>query len=165
MKKISSILMILILLLTFTSCGKNSSSSEAYSEFKQQLYPEVESGIEKLQSKLKNPSSLQIKKIIVTPDNLEYSSSLNIAVWIDYSAKNDLGNEVDNVAMYNKDSAGTRTISTENMADRFLELSKYCKGRDSEDIGGIYKTNDSYCPYLFELDFQDYTDAGYLYLD
>ena len=176
MKKIITLLLVAFCVFSIVACDNNQSDNDQGNnnsgmsaieketlEIERNHYAIIEKGLDKLADKLKNPASLEIKTIIIVDNSDDPKTPLKdlVEIYIEYSAKNDLGNSVDSYA--NVWSWGTGGVLKNSTVDSLYETYyKVCMGRDSayEHIARKYYKGTR--GIIFMVDLDDYDQQGYL---
>lgn len=132
-------------------------------EIERNHYAIIEKGLDKLADNLKNPASLEIKTIIIVDNSDDPKTPLKdlVEIYIEYSAKNDIGNSVYSYA--NIWSWGTGGVLKNSTVGSLYETYyKVCMGRDSvyEHIARKYYKGTR--GIIFMVDLDDYNQQGYL---
>lgn len=181
MKRVIALLLVVICLFLFVACGNN--QGDNYSgdnnsgdnnsgmsaldtetlEIERKHYAIIEKGLDKLADNLKNPASLEVKNIIIVDNSDDPKTPLKdlVEIYIEYSAKNGLGNSVDGYA--NIWSWGNGGVLENSTVDSLYETYyKVCMGRDSayEHIARKYYKGTRGVVFMVDLD--DYDQQGYL---
>ena len=171
MKKTIALFLVVICLFLIVACnnnqGDNSSGMSAVDketlEIERNHYPIIEKGLDKLADNLKNPASLEVKTIIIVDlsDDPQTPFKDLVDIYVEYSAKNDLGNSVDGYAHIW--SWGNGGVLMNNTVDSLYETYyKVCMGRNSayEHIARKYYKGTR--GIVFMVDIDDYDQQGYL---
>ena len=171
MKKIIALLLVVICIFLIVACennqGNNNSGMSAIEketlEIERNHYAIIEKGLEKLKDGLKNPASLEVKTIIIVDNSEDPKTPFKdlVDIYIEYSAKNNLGNSVDGYA--NIWSWGTGGVLKNNTVDSLYQTYyKVCMGRDSTYEHIALKYYQGMRGIVFMVDLDDYDQQGYL---
>lgn len=132
-------------------------------EIERKHYAIIEKGLDKLADNLKIPASLEVKTIIIVDNSDDPKTPFKdlVDIYVEYSAKNALGNSVDGYA--NIWSWGNGGVLENNTVNSLYETYyKVCMGRDSayEHIARKYYKGKR--GVIFMVDLNDYDQQGYL---
>ena len=138
---------------------KEQEEKEVYFEKMRPYYSNVDNMIKRLKKDLKNPSSLQIKDIIyIASKKSDGLQSCDIA----FTAQNNLGADIDDVATWTVGTSSVFFQSEESWVDYDMDVrvvSGESTGYESDD-GVIYNQVDGNA-IMFRIDLQDYEAQGY----
>ena len=169
MKKIIVLLLVITCLFFNVACNNNQGNSEMSAieietlQIERNHYSIIEKGLDKLADHLKNPASLKVKTIIVVDnsDNPETPFKDLVDIYVEYSAKNNLGNFVDSYALIW--SWGNGGVDKDSTIDFLYETYyKVCMGRDSTYDYIARKYYKGTRGVVFMVDLDDYDQQGYL---
>ena len=184
MKKIITLLLVAVICFAFVACNNNQgNNSDAPTnnnnqddsnnvvstidketlETERKHYDIIEKGLDKLADNLKNPASLEVKTIIIVDNSDDPNAPLKdlVEIYIEYSAKNNLGNSVDSYA--NIWSWGKGGVLENSTVDSLYETYyKVCMGRDSAHEHVARKYYKGTRGIVFMVDLSDYDQQGYL---
>ena len=181
MKKLLTVFLVIAICISCVACGgtnngdvNNNVNVEKETEnpalaLERNYYCVIEDALALLETKVKNPASLKINNVIVwsASENTTVSQveskvdSLELVIYIDFTAKNDFGNEIDDYAGW----ACNRVIFDQE--DNYPVYYKIAHGKNStfeEVMEGYYKgvESNSLGSVCFEVDLVDYAKAGYI---